>query len=169
MKKIFILFVASLLLVSCGKKKFDKNLTKSYFEQVSLVTYSMLTCEKISDTWHNAIYNHIDPHGNYCNDFNEAVIIVMDAIEAAGISDSISIHKNAMMSYVSKMKNPPSSRKECYNDYVDLATETIALSDLALSPSGSLQSYNNRIEEVIDNIYRKLDLFKMKHGDYLKL
>lgn len=68
----------------------------------------------------------------------------------------------------SKLNDPPSSRKNCYNDFVDIVSEVSSLSRMATDPTGNLRSYNDQINETAENISKKLDQFKIKYAEFIK-
>lgn len=167
MKKIMFFALMSFVLISCGEKSFDENLQKSYEEMEKNILYSALVCDKVSSTWRTAIYDHKDHNGDYCSDFNDALRTLMRSYRNNGIIDSIQAHKDRMEKFASKLNNPPSSRKDCYNDYIAIVAEASSISRMATEPSGSLQSYNNQTNEAYENIRKMIDQFKIKYGEFL--
>ena len=169
MKKIFLLSILGLILVSCNKEKeFDENLQKSYDEMTETILYSAIVCDNVSKTWSTAIHKNRDHKGNYCSDFNDALSTLYSEYYHDGTIDTIQAHKSRMEGYTSKLNNPPSNRKDCYDDYVEIVAEVSSFSRMATDPQGSLQSYNNQTNEAFENISKLIDRFKIKYGDYLK-
>lgn len=125
-------------------------------------------CDDISSTWRKAIYDHRGPDGNYCSDFNDALRELRQKYNRTGITDSLTKYRDEMQTATSKLNNPPSSRKDCYNDFVALVGEVSSLSRMATDPSGSLQSYNNDVNETVGNITKMIDQFNIKYAEFLK-
>ena len=170
MKK-FVLFIAmsAFLFTSCGKEKaFDENLQKSFAETGKVVLFSGTMCDQISRTWRNAIYENKDHKGNYCYDFNDALKTLFDDYREKGLIDSIEVYQNKMKESASLLNNPPKSRRDCYNDFIEIVSEASSLARMATDPSGSLQSYNNQVNETAESFAKKLDLFRIKYGEFLK-
>lgn len=134
---------------------------------ITLMT-STLVCGQIADTWRTAIFDNKTPSGKYCSDFNEALKELFDTYRENGILDSISSYKNAMQVATSKLNDPPSSRKDCYNDFLEIVSEVSSISRMATDPTGSLQSYNDQVNEAVQSVSKKIDQFKIKYAQYIK-
>lgn len=169
-KTVFLLLIIALLFASCGNKEksFDENLQKSFSEMVIVITSSSIVCDKVSTTWRNAIVNNIDHHGRYCYDFNDALKTLFNEYQSDGTIDLIELHKDNMINNARLLNNPPKSRKDCYDDYMVIVSEAGSLARMATVPTGSLQSYNNQINETVESISKKIELFKIKYGDFLQ-
>lgn len=170
MKKIFSLLTACMFFfASCGnEKQFDENLQVAYQEMGKTFLTSTLVCGQISNTWRTAIFDNKTPSGKYCSDFNDALSELFDNLNESAILDSISSYKNAMQVATSKLNDTPSSRKDCYNDFVEIVSEVSSLSRMATDPSGSLRSYSDQTNETAESISKKLDQFKIKYAEYIK-
>lgn len=169
-KKLFLVLVASaLLFASCGQeKKFDKNLQEAYKELQITFYASALSCDQISKTWYNAIYEHETPSGKYCSDFNDALQEQMELFRKSGINDSIYKHKKNMEEATSRLNNPPSNRKDCYNEFVEIVGETSSFSRMATDPSGNLRSYSENKHSTYEKITKMLEQFKIKYSQFLE-
>ena len=170
MRKIMFLMIAgAMLLASCGKEKqFDENLQVAYQEMAKTMLASTLVCGQTADTWRTAIFDNKTPSGKYCSDFNDALSELFDTYRESGILDSLSNYKNRMQVATSKLNNPPSSRKDCYNDFVEIVSEVSSLSRMASDPNGNLRSYNEQTNETAESISKKLDQFKIKYAEFIK-
>lgn len=169
MKKILVLALTSVILVSCGKDKaFDKNLQESFKEVTYITIFGAYSCEKISSTWRKAIYDEEDFNGDYCSDFNVALRQLIGFYQSSGILDTLYTHKSNMEKYATNLNNPPSNRKDCYNDFIEIVSDANSIYRMATDPSGSLQSYNNQTNEAFESIKKKLDVFSIKYGEFLK-
>ena len=170
MKKILILLTSCMFFfASCSnEKQFDEDLQVAYQEMGKTFLTSTLVCGQIADTWRTAIFDNKTPSGKYCSDFNDALKEVFDSYRENGILDSISSYKNAMQVATSKLNDPPSSRKDCYNDFVEIVSEVSSMSRMATDPTGSLRSYNDQVNETAENISKKIDQFKIKYAQFIK-
>lgn len=170
MKKILFLLTACIFFfASCSnEKKFDEDLQVAYQEMAKTMLTSSIVCSQTANTWRTAIFDNKTPSGKYCSDFNDALSELFDTYRETGILDSISNYKNAMQVATSKLNDPPSSRKECYNDFVDIVSEVSSMSRMATDPTGNLRSYNDQVNETAESISKKLDQFKIKYAQFIK-
>lgn len=168
-KTVFLLTICMCFFASCSnEKQFDEDLQVAYQEMGKTFLTSTLVCSQISNTWRTAIFDDKTPSGKYCSDFNEALKELFDTYQDSGILDSISSYKNAMQVATSKLNNPPSSRKDCYEDFVEIVSEVSSMSRMATDPTGNLRSYNDQVNETAESISKKLDQFKIKYAQYIK-
>ena len=171
MKKVlFVLFAGLFLLSSCGKseKQFDNELSVAFKEMEKTKLSSFIVCSDVSSTWQKAIFDNRTPSGKYCSDFNDALLELYQKYRDNGITDSISKWNKNMQEMTTKLNEHPDSRKDCYNDFVEIVSEVSSFSRMATDPSGNLRSYNQQTNEAYENISKKLDQFKIKYGDYIK-
>lgn len=168
-KLLFLLTACMMLLSSCNnEKQFDEDLQVAYGEMTKTLLSSGLVCEGTSNTWRKAIFDNKTPSGKYCSDFNDALEEQFEIYHKSGILDSIASYKNAMQVATSKLNDPPSSRKECYDDFVEIVGEVSSLARMATDPTGNLRSYSEQVNETAENISKKLDQFKIKYAQFIK-
>lgn len=170
MKRIsFFILTSILLLSSCGKseKQFDKELSEAYTQMEKTRLTSAYVCSEVSTTWQKPIFDNKTPSGKYCTDFNDALEELYDNFHKTGVTDSIDKWNDKMQSMTSKLTEHPESRKDCYDDFVEIISEVSSFSRMATAPSGNLRSYNQQTNETFENISKKLDQFKIKYGEYL--
>lgn len=171
MKKIILLLtISTFVFVSCDNKEkdFDANLQSSYSEMTKTIVSSSIVCDKVSQTWRKAIHSNVDHKGNYCYDFNDALKILFDEYKTDGTIKNIETHRDKMINSAKLLNNPPKSRKNCYDDYMEIVSEASSLARMATDPTGSLQSYNNQTNETIEKISKKIELFSIKYGEFYK-
>ena len=159
-----------------NKQKQEEN-AKAYETNLSLISNSMITGAAEAESagnlilavWHNAIYQtrsadtdqYTQTDGSFVSDFNTALDNLFDDSSFANRIDEIRKNQNQVMGYMKDLKNPPkgyedaySALKECYDSY-------LSLTDLVISPTGSLQTvssnYNNAVSNFI-NAYREFEL-----------
>lgn len=168
MKKILFPILAIVLVLSgCSTKKYDEKLSEGFFVVSEVVAYSAYVCDKTSSTWSTAIYDDRDSHGNYCSDFNKALSILHEDLEEVGVLDKISSKKSILNSIAKELVKCPNSRKDAYNDFIELVTDVNSLADLAIEPEGSLTSYRSNINDLAGRIKKQIDAFELKYGDFL--
>jgi len=170
-KNVYLVLLALFfLLSSCGKseKQFDKELSVAFKEMEKTKLRSAIVCSDVSSTWHKAIFDNETPSGKYCSDFNDALRELYQKYSDSGITDSISKCNKRMQEMTTKLNEHPDSRKDCYDDFVEIVSEVSSFSRMATEPSGNLRSYNQQTNEAYENISKKLDQFRIKYGDYIK-
>ena len=158
-----------LFLASCSNdKQFDEDLQVAYQEMGKTFLSSTLVCGQIANTWRTAIFDNKTPSGKYCSDFNDALEELFDTYRESGVLDSISKYKKAMQVATSKLNDPSSNRKDCYNDFVEIVSEVSSMSRMATDPTGNLRSYNEQVNETAERVSKKLDQFKIKYAQLIK-
>lgn len=172
MKKLFVLMLGIVLFTSCEnkEKEFDQNLRMAYNEMAKTGEASSDVCNAIADTWRDAIMLNIkamDMNGIE-EQVNNAITKVYGDFEEKGVIDSISVCQEKMQLLISKMTDVPENRKDCYNDFMDIATDVNSLARMAKTPGGSYKGYVDEKNECTKSIQEKCDKFKMKYGAILR-
>ena len=168
-KTLFILTACMFFLTSCSnEKQFDGDLQMACQKTNKTFQASTLVCKQISDTRRTAIFDNKTPSGKYCSDFNEALKELFESYSESGILDSINSFRNSMQVATSKLNNPPSSRTDCYNDFVEIVSDVSSISRMATDPTGSLSTYYSQVNETAENISKKIDRFKIKYAQFIK-
>lgn len=172
MKKIFILMLGIVFFTSCDnkEKEFDQNLRMAYDEMAKTGEASSVVCDAIADTWRDAIMSSIDAMNmdGMKDQVNDAVTKVYGDFEEKGVIDTISVCQERMQFFISKMTDVPENRKDCYNDFMDMATDVNSLVRLAQNPGGTCQGYADEKNECTKNLQEKWDNFKMRYGAILR-
>lgn len=168
MKKIlFSILAMALVLSSCGTKSYDEKLSKGFEMSEVLTGLSAVVCSETASTWHTAIYDDRDSHGKYCSDFNDALRTLHNDFEELGILDKITDKKSELDVIAKELVKCPKSRKDAYDDFIELVTDVNAFADLAVDPEGSLTSYNSATKDLAARIKKQIDAFELKYGDFL--
>ena len=155
------------VLSSCSTKSYDEKLSKGFEMAETLHVVSAFVCSKTANTWHTAIYDDRDSHGRYCSDFNDALSTLHDDLESAGILDKIIDKKSELNVIAKELVKCPKSRKDAYDDFIELVTDVNAFAALAVDPEGSLTSYNSATKDLAARIKKQIDAFELKYGDIL--
>ena len=165
MKKLTLFFIGiCCLLCSCSNvDEYDKKMSEAMENALVTAGLSEYVCNKTSDVWHKAITTHFDSHGNRCSDFNQALRVLYEDLSNAGTYDKINDYKKKMNDLSKELSKFPESRKDVYNEFVDMITNVNAFAKLATEPEGSLQSYNQEIRQISNNITKAFDTFKIKY------
>jgi len=98
-------------------------------------------CNNIHIVWYSAIFIT-------SSDFNNALTKLEATCETDGTYSNLRENKNKVTTLITKLKNPSSANKAEYNDLVDIYSKYIKITDMALSPTGSLQPYTDNFNSL---------------------
>lgn len=154
----------------------ERNKYNSYIDNINLIMITMLDggsdaesmCNLTAQVWHNSIYEERDSttdkftmfsSSGFYDDFNIALNnLYSDTTTLKKISD-INSNQDLVESMMKNIQKPPTGLEKCYDTITDLYTIYFSLTDLAINPTGSLQSYGESKLEKIDSFlstYNKL-------------
>ena len=155
--------------MSCDNSEsaFDEELRHGYVLLIQAMYGNAFVYDEIKGTWHKAIYDNESPSGKYCDDFNVEIGEIVDSLDAYDLRNETKRYSDSLLMVASHLNSPPSSRKDCYDDFVSIVSDVSKLTRSALYPSGSLQEYRDKNGELFDTIAAKLDKFKIKYGTLL--
>lgn len=101
-------------------------------------------CELISKSWHDAIFN------NSGEDFNNAIAIEEDNMQAEGIKPEMVKGNATIQSDMKDLQNPYKDYDSTYQLVLQLYNEYTGLYNQAINPTGTLVSYNNDVSSKKD-------------------
>nr|WP_027871432.1 zinc ribbon domain-containing protein [[Eubacterium] cellulosolvens] len=153
-------------------------ISQEYGENLELVTHTMLsgatdaeTCGNlIKKVWYNAIYEERDietdkytrSNGYSFDDFNTALANLFTnkkfKSEISGIEDN----QTTVQGLMKDMKNPPDEYKDAYDALSKLYDAYTKLTNLAINPTGSLQTFSNNFNDAdteVSNCYSAMKLY----------
>ncbi len=125
-------------------------------------------CNLTGKVWYNAIYEKKDsttdkytrPSGYFVSDFNTALANLYDASTTKATKEDIESNQILVKDMMKELQNPPEGLEKCYETVTELYTAYKGLTDLAISPTGSLTSFsesrNTKISNFMD-LFDKLD------------
>ena len=169
-KILLILFTLNLLLCSCGKEKeFDENLTVAFTEMQKMWDLSTSTYDDIHKTVMDLLVNNVLMSDVNSPDPKKAMEELSDSLMRSGVKDSLELYKKNFDTAFSKLNDPPSSRKECYDEFADLMVEfrSFYRRNFELVESNFLNKSEFEKEE--EAFMTKVDKFQFKYGKYLKI
>lgn len=168
-KKKIILSVVLILVIIVGsvggfifKKEKDKQkqknnyaltFTETTIEILSETVISEQFCNLISKTWRNAIDDR--------EDFNTAISDVLKK-QSSTVSD-LKKNKDKIEEKMKGLQNPPADYKDAYSLLVELYSTYGQIYSQAVSPTGSLTSYNGDVNgkaSDFNKIYDKLAVLR---------
>ena len=118
--------------------------------------------------WRNAIYEEKDsttdkyvcPGGEFVDDFNTALLILYLDDSTTRKTDSISQNQETVKGYMKQLQDVPEGLERCYETVNDLYEAYGTLTDLALDPTGSYNSFTETTRNAASEFvtaYKKLD------------
>lgn len=163
-KKIIIAIIVAVIAIF-GIVQFNKqNTIENYGNNLEKVTSSMLdgasqaeTCGNlIREVWYNAIYEERDsqtdpftrPNGYFVSDFNDALQNLFADESFNEQINSLKDNQTAVQDLMKEMKNPPEKYEETYEVLSELYNSYFNLTNLAINPSGSLQTFSANFNEI---------------------
>lgn len=149
----------------------------TYVDNLNLLKVAMINGGSDSETllnltakvWFNSIYNEDDPEtdiytknnsGYFYDDFNIALSYFFNGTYSKSLIDNIKANQIIVDNIMKNMQKPPRGLENCYSTVTDLYSVYKSLTDLAINPSGSLQSFSDNKTEKIDRfleLYNRLE------------
>ena len=133
--------------------------SKKYREDLETISLSMLSGAVTAETcgnlmkkvWSNAIYEKADyetdkytkENGRFVDDFNDALLNLYIDNDYSKKIESIESNQESVAQSMKDMKNPPDDWKDAYDDLKSLYDAYIKLTNMAVNPTGSLQTFSN--------------------------
>jgi hypothetical protein len=183
-KKIIYSIIGVVLVIAIGlglffgirKYQADKKFN-TYIDNVEAVRETMIeggsTAESLlnltSRVWYNSIFEERDPTtdeytmsggSGFNDDFNTSLFALMSADSTQATINEIKENQEEVSSYMKQLNEPPEELDDVHDTLTDLYTAYQSLINLALNPSGSLQTFSENKNQKIDNfieLYQKLD------------
>lgn len=188
-KKIVIAVVAAIILIVMGalifsvvsannKKKAAQEAAQRYINNVELTCMAMLDGAVDAETagnlikkvWYNAIHEERDsetdkytrPNGYYVDDFNEALAYLFSDPDFIELTSDIEENQTRVANFMKDLKNPPEEHREAYEAVKEFYDAYLELTNLAVNPTGSLNTYSSAFNEADTetvNCYNAMKLY----------
>lgn len=171
MKKfLYIPLILVLLLTSCEDKtkQFDTDMSVAYRESLKTHHRCQDASLQILNAWNTAIFENKTPSGKYCSNPDDALHEVFQDFNEIDLMGSIKNHRDKMQLATSKLNNPPSDRKECYDDLVSLVEEISSYARFITEFNCTYLDFKNQYEEINQSSSKKIDRFKIKYAQLIK-
>lgn len=114
--------------------------------------------ELIHDVWYNTIFEQsdsktdkytINTNGYFYDDFNDSLSNLYNDTDFSEKVSSIKNNKRDVINIMRELTNPPTEYKEAYESLKKCYDEYISLTNMIISPNGTLTSFTDE--------YNKLD------------
>lgn len=168
-----VILALGFVIFSVIKSNNEKKEYNTYIDKLNLVKETMIDGGSEAESllnltarvWYNSIYEERDSEtdkytmsggSRFNDDFNTSLsALISDSSTQATIS-IIEYNQVLVESMMKELQNPPDSLENCYATVIELYSVYKGLTDLAISPSGSLQSFADNKSQKID---RSLELY----------
>jgi len=171
---VIIVFVIAAVGIGFTVKKSNdaKQAANEYIDNLGSVRLLMLSgaaeaeklCILTHDVWYNTIYEESDPDtdkytknsysSNFHDDFNDSLVALYLDQSTKDMISEINSNRESVDELIKQLQNPTDDFSACYATVDAMYDAYCGLTNLATSPTGSLQSYSES--------YRTYD------GDFLK-
>jgi hypothetical protein len=181
MKKIVIGIISAFAILALAfvafsiiKSNNDKKEFNAYIDKLILVKTTMLDGGSEAESllnltakvWYNSIFEERDSETDkytmssgygFNDDFNTSLrSLMLDSSTQSTIS-KIEGNQNSVETLMKDLKNPPDGLENSYETVLELYTVYNSLTDLAINPSGSLETFGQNKSQKIDKF---LELFQ---------
>lgn len=187
MKKILVLVLLMLLLTGCSSKdtkEYGKDL-KTIADEIlensadaeellngyskiwsfSIESGSAISVENVSaemalDEEVIRGYFELNSIGNVSGDFSSNVNSLNSYYRASGKLDKVEKLSTEIKNKISDLSNPPSDYEKAFDEVLDMYAYSQEYTEMALNPTGSLQSFNENKSKLSSDIlekYRKIE------------
>lgn len=108
-------------------------------------------CNLTKSVWNNCIYEKSDietnkytkANGKFYDDFNDALSSLYSDDSTLQIIDSIEENQKLVESIMRELQSPPDGLQTCYDTVTELYNVYKQITNLAISPEGSLKTYSD--------------------------
>ncbi len=124
----------------------------------------------IHDVWYNTIYEKSDYTtdkytkigSTFHDDFNTSLFLLQYSDEFTSKTDSIRRNQETVENLIKKLQNPPEDQKSAHVALMNLYDSYIDMVNLALTPSGNLNSYTtnfNNADSSFSKYYKAIQIY----------
>lgn len=175
---IIVTAIAVLIAIAVGFQTSGAKKSQRYGENLSSAVNIMLSdaadaesCGNlIKKVWYNAIWKKRDsetdpytrPRGYFVDDFNDALSNLFSDLDFRAKITLIKENQTLVQSLMKTLQDPPEEYREAYNALSDFYDAYIELTNLVISPSGSLQTFSSsfgKADKEVGNYYKKVSLY----------
>lgn len=178
-RKLIIIGIIVFICIIAGLILFLQSRKSAYIEKLETTRIEMLDgggeaeslCDLTNKVWYNAIYKERDEEtdkytrtnygiADYFVDFDEAIQNLYSDEDTINEVLKIQENQEEVKTLIKDLQNPPNGLDDCYDTILNMYDYYKNLTDLAISPTGSLEDYSNNKNKAIDGFmteYEKLD------------
>ncbi len=171
---VFVILVLAFAIFIITKNNNEKKEYNAFIDNLNLVRMAMLNGGSEAESllnltakvWYNSIFEERDPETDkytmnngysFNDDFNASLYaLFLDPSTLATIS-KIEENQASVETMMKVLQNPPDNLVRSYENILELYTNYKSLTNLAINPSGSLETFNQKKSQKIDEF---LELFQ---------
>lgn len=174
---VFVVLALALAVFSIVKSINYKKEFNAYIENLNLVRMAMLDGGSDAESllnltakvWYNSIFEERDPETDkytmsggfgFNSDFNTSLYALMSDSSTLATISAIEENQTSVETMMKDLQNPPEGLEKSYETVMELYTVYKSLTDLAINPSGSLETFgqnkNQKIEKFLE-LFQKLE------------
>lgn len=121
-------------------------------------------CNTYNKVWYNAIVNHsVTIDGNNYEDFNDALAAQSQVYQKDGSYNTLKDNISKVNGYINKMYKFDLKNKEQYDDVMKMYSDYSDLTNSALNPTGSLETYHEKIMDADNKLASELTAYTSKY------
>lgn len=167
---VIFIIVGFILIPAKNKANYIDKLENIRIEMINGAIEAESICNLTYKVWYNAIWEENDQETDkytkdgigikHFIDFNKAIINLYSDEEIINSISNIEENQKNVKTLIQDLQNPPKELQNCYDTVLNMYDYYKNLSDLAISPTGSLEDYSNNKNNAIDGFkteYEKLD------------
>ena len=155
-------------------EEYQSNLNTAVFMMLIGAADAESSCGLIHDVWYNTIYEKSDSTtdkytrtrsglGSFFNsDFNTSLRTLFSDSDFSSKIDSIRQNQSSTAELMKSLSNPPETYRDAYDAVKNLYDSYLILTDLAVNPTGNLQSYTssfNTADADFSKYYKVMDIY----------
>ncbi|MCY8958239.1 hypothetical protein [Bacillus atrophaeus] len=139
-------------------------------DMTSLGVSSEEIINEVETTWHDVIFNDLHKvNGKYVSDFNDALVQLYLGYEDEGKISDLEDTQETIEKQIKSMKNHPSEFDDNYDYLLEIYKNVKQLSDLAIEPKGSLETYKQEALDTDNATSSAMDDYDLKKVTFKEL
>ena len=146
------------------------NYKKNFDSAVALMVVGATDAEEagklIHDVWYNTIFEQSDSktdkyttntNGYFYGDFNDSLNNLYNDTDFLEKISSIKTNKRDVINIMRELTNPPAEYKEAYESLKNCYDKYISLTNMIISPNGTLTSFTNEYNELDSSLAKDIE------------
>ncbi len=174
-----VLVIVGVVATSIINKNKAEKISEDYIENLKTASTTMLSGavqaesagNLIKSVWYNTIYEERDSKtdkftrnswGSFNDDFNDSLTALFADSSFKSTINSIKDNKDTVAKLMKSLQNPPEEYKDAYIAIKAYYDSYLELTSLAISPSGSLQTFSNNFNKADSETvkcYEAMDMY----------
>lgn len=151
-----------------ARDEYIDNIQVAKIDMLSGASDAEYVCGLVHDVWYNTIFEESDSRTDkytkngraFRDDFNESIkLLYLDGDVSSKVND-IEANQETVADEIKALQNPTEEFKTCYDTLMDLYDVYTNITNLAISPSGSIATYTSNFNDYDSGfltIYNRLD------------